>query len=79
MARRYFDDGCAQTLGEQPLGVGWKGLIVNGTMYHEGRDFQAGTPITSLNAGGQRLLNGVEDSRLDRIGVGREMVHKVVL
>ena len=50
------------------------------TRYHEGRDFQAGTPMTFIESGGsQGLLNGVEDSRLDRINVSREMVHKVVL
>ena len=78
-------DGTSTTVapircGEQSLGVGWKGLIVNGNHVPRGQRLPGRDTHDVIECcGGQRLLNGVKDSRLHRINVGGEMVDKVVL
>src|ERR1700677_2436389 len=80
VARRHFDDGCTHARGEQPLGIGWKGLIVGGDQVPRGQRLPGRNTHYVIESGdSQGLLNGVEDSRLDRVNVRREMVHKVVL
>src|ERR1700722_14078838 len=75
-----FDDGCTHARGEQPLGIGWKGLIVGGDQVPRGPRLPGGNTHDHIESrDSQGLLNGVEDSRLDRINVSREMIHKVVL
>src|ERR1700677_944382 len=77
VARRHFDDGCTHARGEQPLGIGWKGLIVGGNQVPRGQRLPGRDSHDFLEScGGQRLLNGVKDSRFYGINVSREMVDK---